>query len=786
MTASDLPEVLDLLVVGGGPGGTATAFRARELGLAVLVVDYDDVLKRIRDYSKDKLILPNFGGGDALRFPQCGEMVGRLHFRPIDKDEMHLGWKALYGEHAVPVAVGLELTGLERCSDGWQARCWDHPGRAERSFTARHVALALGRGVPRRFDIPGNTDGIAFRLADPAHYVGSPALVLGGGTSAAEAVIAISHAKTAAGDATDVYWSYRGDKMPRVSKALADAFFAAYLGNGNIRYHPRSEPVAVVTGEDREEYLSLRVDRRTVAGRPSETAHLEFPKGSCVACIGEDLPESLLRNLGIAMVSTGPNRKQMLVNPLLETVQPNVYLVGDLLSQSYLETDDFAAPPERCREVKHRGNIKSALRDGVIVAEAVAARLAGGAPVRIEIVDAFEEAAPGPALGAAPVATEEAASAALSFPSTGAEADAVPAPPAPLPGGLRLVRLLPGGLDGEEVVLRRAIAMSLGRKGCDVNLPDDVAVAERHATVLAGAGGAVLRDEGSAGGVFLRARPGEALEVPAGGILRAGRQFLVLAGPAGSAGGCEVHHFDQQGVERGRHPLGKAARLFGREAPDVTLDAGDPSLSRRHLSLAVRQGKVWLKDLKSVNGTYLRITGAVELADGDEFRIGRQGFRLSVERTAGTGAMAAVSQAGRPVPPPAPARPAPAPPPAAAIPPIPPIPPVPPTPPIAAAAAGPPSVTFQGHGTFPVRPGETLCEVAEAQGLRLNAECHAGICGSDPIRILAGQEHLEPPDAGESDTLQDLCGLPAGPCRLACMVRVRGPVVVEIVRPPGG
>ncbi|MGD8396377.1 MAG: NAD(P)-binding domain-containing protein, partial [Candidatus Eiseniibacteriota bacterium] len=59
-----LPDVLDVLIVGGGPCGTAAAMRAKELGLTALVIELDDVLKRIRDYAKDKLILPGFGGGD--------------------------------------------------------------------------------------------------------------------------------------------------------------------------------------------------------------------------------------------------------------------------------------------------------------------------------------------------------------------------------------------------------------------------------------------------------------------------------------------------------------------------------------------------------------------------------------------------------------------------------------------------------------------------------------------------------------------------------------------------
>ena len=100
---------------------------------------------------------------------------------------------------------GRLVTGLERQADSvWRARCWDHAQRCDRSFDARHVVIAIGRGVPRRFDIPGNTDGVAFRLSDPALYVGGPSCVIGGGTSAAEAVIAISNAKCAAGDTSDL------------------------------------------------------------------------------------------------------------------------------------------------------------------------------------------------------------------------------------------------------------------------------------------------------------------------------------------------------------------------------------------------------------------------------------------------------------------------------------------------------------------------------------------------------------------------------------------------------
>ena len=91
-------------------------------------------------------------------------------------------------------------------------------------------------------------------------------------------------------------------------------------------------------------------------------------------------------------------------------------------------------------------------------------------------------------------------------------------------------------------------------------------------------------------------------------------------------------------------------------------------------------------------------------------------------------------------------------------------------------------MTFKGLGkTFVLSPSQTICDAAEQQKIDLNAECHAGICGSDPIRILSGAEHLSALGDEEADTLEDICGLEPGPCRLACMVKASGPVVVEIV-----
>jgi pSer/pThr/pTyr-binding forkhead associated (FHA) protein/thioredoxin reductase/ferredoxin len=749
-----LPEILDVLIVGGGPAGTAAAFRAKELGVTALVVDYDDLMKRIRDYAEDKLILPHFGGGDKMKFPKGGDFVAKLHFTDIDKDDMCAAWKGFYRQCGIPAQIGVELTGLEwqEVDYLWLVRAWNHRTKAEQTYLARHVVLAIGRGVPRRFDIPGNTEGIAYRLEDAARYVGAPTLVIGGGTSAAESVIAISSAKAEAGDACAVYWSYRGDKLPKVSRALSEVFFDAYVGNGNIRYYPRSEPVAVVTGPDRKDYLSVRVDRKNLDGRPCETSHLEFAKEYTLACIGEDIPRAFLHTIGIDMVTGGPKAKQrMVVTPLLESVQPNLYLIGDLLSQAYLETEDFNADPATFREVVHRGNIKTALRDGVFVAEVIKQKLDGRQEISVTL-EFEEDAEEAPPEAARKRATDSFLR--LIVDREGPPEESIPSERRVQEEKAFLVRMTHAGIDEDEFALVENGVTTLGKGDCTLSFPDDTMLSPNHASVSEGPEGFSLRDDGSDTGTYLRLRPGKPIPLASGDLLRLGRQLLMLNAEKGRF---FLLHYDHTGALIQRYALSEKTQVIGRKAPDVTLDARDKILSRRHLAVSVRDGTVYVKDLKSLNGTYLRVRDAIHIEHDDVFRAGQQVFRLVLreERPRDSATMA-------------PYRPD-----SAAL--------QQPAPKVEAAAPGTqPAVTFEGLGqTFVLRPGQTICDGAEQQGIDLNAECHSGICGSDPIRILSGGEHLNPLGDEEADTLEDICGLEPGPCRLACMVKASGPVVVE-------
>ena len=67
-----------------------------------------------------------------------------------------------------------------------------------------------------------------------------------------------------------------------------------------------------------------------------------------------------------------------------------------------------------------------------------------------------------------------------------------------------------------------------------------------------------------------------------------------------------------------------------------------------------------------------------------------------------------------------------------------------------AERAGDPEVTFAPSGLRVVaKPGATLLELAEGAEQRIEAGCRMGVCGADPVCIVAGMEHLSPIGADE-------------------------------------
>ena len=283
----------------------------------------------------------------------------------------------------------------------------------------------------------------------------------------------------------------------------------------------------------------------------------------------------------------------------------------------------------------------------------------------------------------------------------------------------------------------------------------------------------VVTDEGSAQGVFVELGTDRSAVVTPRMLFRAGRQWLRVDAINGES---LLVHYGTRGEQLGSYPLTDASTIVGRQSPNVTIAPTDSALSRRHFAVSRSGRNFKLKDLGSSNGTFVKVDAPFTLGPGDRIHVGQQVLQFVDQAMVDEPSAAVVvdTSIGQPKPTKRDTQPAPA---AAASPekgggkqPV-------------AAATGP-SVSFDGlNRLVPCSKGQTICEAAEGAGIKIQADCHQGSCGMDPVRVLSGIDQLNPVGGKERDTLEDLCSLDPKTHRLACMARVSGPVTVQIVKP---
>jgi pSer/pThr/pTyr-binding forkhead associated (FHA) protein len=189
-----------------------------------------------------------------------------------------------------------------------------------------------------------------------------------------------------------------------------------------------------------------------------------------------------------------------------------------------------------------------------------------------------------------------------------------------------------------------------GRSQGAVIFPGDPCLAPHHATFLQRGGALAVRDEGAAGGVFVRIPQGQALPLKPGSLFAVGDRLLRFAGPLPAQPPPPPDGTMRLGAPRPDGPAvlleewlegGVGGRVYLRTGPSITLgragcsvNLGDDSyLSQAHAEIVLEpDGSASLRDLGSSNGTFLRIApgGEVPLKNGDELRMGREVLRVEI------------------------------------------------------------------------------------------------------------------------------------------------------------
>jgi len=222
-----------------------------------------------------------------------------------------------------------------------------------------------------------------------------------------------------------------------------------------------------------------------------------------------------------------------------------------------------------------------------------------------------------------------------------APAQAAPAAAPAAAGGASgtLVLIRPDGTEGESIPVDGSTV--LGRETVP-QFASDSYLSPRHASFHFDGGGLTVKDEGSLNGIYLRILPDDPIELADGAIFRVGQEIIryeQLPEPRRTDAGVEPMGSPREGLVgricllTGRETHGNCYAVpaeglhLGRERGDI-LFPDDGYVSGLHARIHADGGRVFLTDVGSSNGSFIRVEGQTAVASGNMLLMGQQLFRI--------------------------------------------------------------------------------------------------------------------------------------------------------------
>ncbi|HEY0479578.1 MAG TPA: NAD(P)-binding domain-containing protein [Kofleriaceae bacterium] len=271
-------HLVDVAIVGSGPGGLSAALTCLQKGLSYVVLEKEQLIaSTIARYPKGKLVMAE--PYDTVN----------LSFLPVfdsAKEQLIPIWKELIDRVGLQIRQGESVETVARGGDG----LFDVRSTVA-SYRAQRVVLSIGtRGKPRTLQVPGeNLPKVFSLLEDPDEWRGRSVLVVGGGDSACEAALALADA------GAKVMISYRGKGFNRAAPKNKQAI-ESYAQQGRIKAKLGSQVIA------------FEPDSVTIA--LGDGAQKRYPNEGAFVLIGADPPVAWLEKMGIRFVER-PHQYQL-------------------------------------------------------------------------------------------------------------------------------------------------------------------------------------------------------------------------------------------------------------------------------------------------------------------------------------------------------------------------------------------------------------------------------------------------------------------------------------------
>ena len=261
-----VPDVLDLLIVGAGPGGISASLRAIERKIKYLTVDEGEIGGTVSKYPRQKLVLTS-----PVELP----IYGKFKKTELSKEDLLAIWHEVLKKVEFKFSQGEKVADIKRGEDGIFTVT-----TSKGQHRALAVILALGKGgSPRKLGVKGEElPKVMYRLIEADHYVNKKILVVGGGDSAIEAAMGLSNQV-----GNQVTLSYRKEAFTRI-KDRNEKRIQECIQKGKINVIFNSMPV-----EFKEKSVTLEINGQSK----------EMPNDFVWIFAGGEPPTAFLKKIGV-------------------------------------------------------------------------------------------------------------------------------------------------------------------------------------------------------------------------------------------------------------------------------------------------------------------------------------------------------------------------------------------------------------------------------------------------------------------------------------------------------
>jgi len=290
--------MLDLLIIGGGPVGIATALEAKKNNLNYVVIEKGPLVNSIFHFPT---YMRFFSTSEKLEID--GIPFTSTNPKPTRSEGLEYYRKVAFS-NKLKINLFEEVTEVVKKSDNHYKIT-----TSKARYSAKNIAIATGfYGIPNLLGVPGeDLPHVTHYYDDPHYYYGQKTLVIGASNSAADAALEIFRK---GGDVTMIV---RGEDIgervkywvrPDIKNRIAEGSIQAYF-NANVT-------------EFREKETDIRL-------KDGETITLE--NDFVVALTGYRPNYSFLEKVGITI--SPDERRLPNYNPdTMETNQKGIYLAG--------------------------------------------------------------------------------------------------------------------------------------------------------------------------------------------------------------------------------------------------------------------------------------------------------------------------------------------------------------------------------------------------------------------------------------------------------------------------